>query len=448
MSRQRVNIISLGCPRNLVDSEVVLGLLQQAHVTITDTVEGADTIIVNTCGFIEDAKKESIDVILGLIDLKQRGNIKHIIVSGCLAQRYKTELPKELKEVDAFLGVGNIENIVEVVQSLNNEKTIIDIAKQPTFLYSHTSPRLIMTPAHYAYIKIQEGCSNRCSYCVIPQLRGAYRSRPMHSIIQEADTLLNRRNSRITEINVIGQDTTSYGIDRYRKAMLPALLRRLTTLLKREVWLRLLYTHPAHFSNELIEVIRDYPICKYIDLPIQHINNTLLKRMNRGVTQSRICALIEKIRKKLPGIVVRTSIIVGFPGETEAQFDELLLFLKNIKFERLGAFIYSREEGTHAARLQGHIPQAVKNRRFDRVMRLQQSIAQESNRKFLHTTVRVLVDKKAEAEDNLFLARTQGDAPDVDGTVYLKTPRATIGSFVNARIIDTLEYDLVGEVAP
>jgi len=419
----------------------MLGELKKAGFKISSEAEGTDIVIVNTCAFIEDAKTESIDVILQLIDLKRRGEINYLVVSGCLPVRYKTELKKELKEVDGFLGVGDIQNVVTLVKGLSHKKKVVRVAKQPDFLYNHKNKRFLITPTHYAYIKIQEGCVNRCSYCVIPDLRGAYRSRKIESVVKEAEVLLKKAK----EINLIGQDTTLYGTDLYGKSRLDELLKNLAGLIKKEAWIRLLYTHPAHFSDKLIEVIRDYPICKYVDLPIQHVNESLLKKMNRRIKKRQIVDLIKRIRSQIPGVVLRTSVIVGFPEEGDREFRELLDFIAQVKFERLGAFIYSREEGTPAYRFDGQVPEDVKQSRFDEVMKLQQSISSEINEKLLGQTLRVLVDRKLEKEDNLFLARTQGDAPEVDGSVYLKAREAVPGDFINARITGTLEYDLAGE---
>jgi len=442
MIKKTVNIISLGCPRNLVDSEVMLGLLKKAGFSISQEIEGTDTVIVNTCAFIEDAKTESVDVILQLIDSKKRGQIANLIVSGCLAQRYKKALADELKEVDGFIGVGDIQAIAGIVKSISRRKKIIKVKKRPKFLYDHTSPRILITPSHYAYIKIQEGCINRCSYCVIPDLRGAYRSRSLKSVLNEAKGLLDE----VSEINLIGQDTTLYGIDRYKKMILPELLEKLTAFIRKETWIRLLYTHPAHFTDELIEVIRDYPVCKYIDLPVQHVNDVILKKMNRGVSRKDIISLIDKIRSRIPGVTLRTSVIVGFPGEGDGEFGELLDFMRKIRFERLGAFVYSREEQTRAYRFKKQVPATVKKARLNEVMKLQQSISAENNTGLLDGIVRVLVDKKLEKEDNLFLGRTEADAPEVDGSVYLKAKNVKPGDFVNAKITGTLEYDLVGEM--
>jgi len=447
MRNRSVNIISLGCPRNLVDSEVILGLLKKANFRISENIEGTDTVIVNTCAFIEDAKKESIDVILQLADLKKQNKISHIIVSGCLSQRYKDVLGDEMKEVDGFIGVGDIKNIVDTINTLSSKKKTVNITKQPKFLYDHTDPRLFITPRHYAYVKIQEGCINRCSYCVIPDLRGGYRSRSLDSVVKETEALLNKKNPVVSEINLIGQDTTLYGIDLYKKKMLAELLKKLSKLPKKEAWIRLLYTHPAHFTDELITVLKEFPVCKYVDLPIQHIDDGILKKMNRGIASSGIKNIIKKLRDNIPHVTLRTSVIVGFPQETEEQFEKLLDFIKETRFEHLGAFVYSREEGTPAYSFKGQLPESVKQERLDRIMKAQQHVSSQKNKEFLNKTIRVLIDKKAPKEDNLFLARTEGDAPEVDGGVYVRGENLAVGSFVNVKVIDTFEYDLVGEVA-
>jgi len=314
-------------------------------------------------------------------------------------------------------------------------------------LYDHTDPRLFITPRHYAYVKIQEGCINRCSYCVIPDLRGGYRSRSLDSVVKETEALLNKKNPVVSEINLIGQDTTLYGIDLYKKKMLAELLKKLSKLPKKEAWIRLLYTHPAHFTDELITVLKEFPVCKYVDLPIQHIDDGILKKMNRGIASSGIKNIIKKLRDNIPHVTLRTSVIVGFPQETEEQFEKLLDFIKETRFEHLGAFVYSREEGTPAYSFKGQLPESVKQERLDRIMKAQQHVSSQKNKEFLNKTIRVLIDKKAPKEDNLFLARTEGDAPEVDGGVYVRGENLAVGSFVNVKVIDTFEYDLVGEVA-
>ncbi|UCD55546.1 MAG: 30S ribosomal protein S12 methylthiotransferase RimO [Candidatus Omnitrophota bacterium] len=453
-------IISLGCPRNLVDSEVLIGKLkekkfrirynfsrlwrdpEESHREKLHSGKKHCIAIVNTCGFIEDAKSESIDTILELVDLKKQGDLASLIVTGCLSQRFPRDIMKEIKEIDAVFGSGTFQEIPHYIDKiLNGEKPII-IDKTPRFLYNHRSPRCIMTPKHTVYVKIQEGCKNRCTYCVIPKIRGPYRSRSMNSVLNEIHSL---RKSGAKEINLIGQDTTFYGMDRYKTLMLATLLRKASQIMK-SGWIRLLYTHPAHYNRDLIEVIKNEPnICKYLDLPIQHISDRILKRMNRHVTKKDIITLIEKLRKDIPGIAIRTSIIIGFPGESDKEFNELEKFLKEIRFDRLGAFIYSREEGTRAFDFGGQVPDKEKHRRFKRIMELQKNISFENNKAHLGRFVKVLIDEKDFTESNQYLGRTEHDAPDVDGLVYVKSkiPRRP-GDFINVKIEDVLEYDLVG----
>jgi ribosomal protein S12 methylthiotransferase len=435
-------MLSLGCARNLVDAEVMLGYLKKAGFDITQELENAEIAILNTCGFIKESEEESIEAIVNLCRLKKEGGIKRIVVCGCLAQRYKDELAEELKEVDAFIGVGSIDKIASVVKQLSNRA--VGIFKPPEFLYSHTSPRVFLTPKHFAYLKISEGCNNHCSYCIIPDLRGRFRSRPLHSILKEAEALLNRR--RVSEINLIGQDTTMYGQDLYGRRKIARLLEKLSAK-ARGRWIRLLYTHPAHFSKELITVIKNQPaICKYIDLPVQHINDRILKRMNRGVSGKQVLSLIEGLRKNIPGVALRTTLIVGFPGETDKQFKELLRFIREMRFERLGVFKYSRQERTPADNFRPQIPEKIKQARYDQALSLQQSVCTEINRRFLGRELRVLIDEPDASDKNLFLGRTEYDAPEVDGCVYVRSKRRLKpGDFVQVKITDTLEYDLVGK---
>ncbi|MDD5348169.1 MAG: MiaB/RimO family radical SAM methylthiotransferase [Candidatus Omnitrophica bacterium] len=409
----RVAIVSLGCPRNLVDSEQMLGRLAASGLRITELAD-ADTAIVNTCAFIEEAKRESIDTILELVRLKKNKRLARVIVCGCLVQRYKDSLAKLLPEVDAFVGPPRL---------------------------SACSTRVGITPAHFAYLKICEGCVNNCSFCVIPAIKGSVRS------LSAGDVLTQVRRfdaARISELNIIGQDITGYGLDRCRKPQLADLLAKILKNSPHIHWVRLLYLYPARISDELLALIRDDPrVCKYIDLPVQHINDRILKAMNRHTTGSRIRKLIEKVRKVIPGVALRTSIIVGFPSETDKEFKELLSFIRETKFERLGAFMYSREEGTRAYRLAGQLPRRVKESRFNRVMQAQQEVSREVNRRFLGSTLEVLIEEK---EHDHYLGRTQYDAPEVDGLVFVRTQQRLVpGEFVRARIVDTLEYDLVGE---
>lgn len=429
--KMNVGILSLGCPRNLVDSENIIGRLVSKGYNIAENISQADIGIVNTCAFIDEAKRESIDAILDLVELKKEGRLKKIIVYGCLPQRYKFRLKKELPEIDAFLGK----------VSLNHE-----IGRFP------------ITPRHYVYLKICEGCVNNCSYCVIPKLKGKLASLDRGSIINK----VKKFNAElVSELNIIGQDITGYGIDLYAKPKLAPLLKEILKNCPDIGWVRLLYLYPNRVSADLLKIVRDSDkVCKYIDLPIQHINGRLLKLMNRNTTKKEIIALIDKIRKTIPGVFLRSSVIVGFPSETDKEFKELLSFLGEIKFERLGAFTYSREAGTPAYGFRGQLPRRTKAARLNAVMSLQQKISAEVNKKFLGRTIKVLIDQKDPAPQapsiktgmkawcGVYLGRTQFDAPEVDGSVFIRAEnKLSQGDFVNVKITDTLEYDLTGEVA-
>ncbi len=412
--KHKIGILSLGCPRNLVDSENILGGLALRGYPVVD-IDKADIGIVNTCAFIEDAKAESIEAILDLIDLKRKGKLKKIIVYGCLAQRYKDKLRKDLPEVDAF--VGNI--------SLN-----------------HNLATLRLTPKHYAYVKICEGCINNCSYCVIPKIKGRFTSLEIDSILAKIEKL---NKDKVSEVNIIGQDITGYGLDLYASMKLPELLKMIIKKSGDIGWLRLLYLYPSRISDELLELIKNEPkVCKYIDLPLQHINDRILKLMHRKTTKQDILKIIDKIRKKIPGIAIRTSVIVGFPSETDKDFKELLNFIEDVKFERLGAFVYSREEGTRAYDFKKQVPAEIKRERFNTVMMRQQKISQDVNNKLLGKVIDVLIDEK---EEDFYLGRSQYDAPEVDGLIYVDSKKAlNAGDFVKVEVTDTLEYDLVGRV--
>lgn len=427
MTNGRVGIISLGCPRALVDSENILGQLKAKGYSISDKIEGSEVAIVNTCAFIKDAIEESIDTILDLIELKKEGKVRRIIVAGCLPQRYKSQLTDGLKEVDAFVGING---------------------KNGTHSKKKTN-RVLLTPKHFAYLKISEGCLNRCSFCVIPYIKGPLKSRSLESIIDEAQGLL--KENRIKELIVIGQDTSMYGVDIYKAPKIGELVKKLDGLegLK---WLRLLYSHPRGVTDELIQAIKDSTkVCRYLDIPVEHINDRILKMMHRGIDKKTIITLIEKIRRKLPGISLRTSIIVGFPGETDEEFKELLKFIDEAKFEKMGAFMYSREEGSPSYDFLGQVPQKIKEQRFDELMRLQQAISQEILKGYLNRTMEVVIDEIDENDPATYIGRTQYDAPEVDGVVYVKSnikyqiSKLKIGEFVKVKIVDTYEYDLVGE---
>jgi ribosomal protein S12 methylthiotransferase len=412
--KPKVAILSLGCPRNIVDSENILGRLCRKGYSVVD-VGKAEVAIVNTCGFIEQAKRESIDAILDLVELKKEGRLKKIIVYGCLAERYKDELKKELPEIDAFIGR----------VSLN-----------------HSLERFPITPGHYAYLKICEGCVNNCTYCIIPRIKGRFTSLDTDSVLRRVE-LFNRQ--KICELNIVGQDITGYGIDLYGKFALTALLKKIVAVTERIGWIRLLYLNPLRIDDALLKLVKDEPrICKYMDIPVQHINDRILKAMNRKTGKKDILKTIERIRKSIPGVALRTSVIVGFPSETDKEFKELLSFIEEARFERLGAFIYSREEGTPAYGFKGQTPQKIKEERFDLVMRSQQEISQRLNARLLGKTLRVLVEEK---EEGAYFGRSEYDAPEVDGMVYINCRhKLKPGDFVKVRVTDTLEYDLVGEV--
>ena len=414
--KQKIGILTLGCPRNLVDAEALAGRLNSKDYSIVQDIAQAQVVLVNTCAFIQEAKQESIDVILDLIQLKKQGKLKKIIVYGCLAQRYKN-LAKDLPEVDAFVG---------------------------TLGLNHELKRFALTPKYYAYLKICEGCVNQCSYCVIPKIKGPLESLDEPAIIRKVKRF---NQEKISELNIIGQDITGFGIDTCGESQLTGLLRKIISYTPDIGWIRLLYLNPQRITNELLELVASNGrICKYIDLPIQHINNRILKLMNRPLTKEEVNVLIKKIRKIIPGVYLRTSLIVGFPSETEKEFNELLEFVKEAKFDRLGAFIYSREEGTPAYDFGGQVPQRLKQERFNKIMSAQQEISAGLNSKFLGKTIIALVEEK---QDGAYIGRSQGDAPEVDGVVHINSRQPLkIGKFVRVKITDTLEYDLVGEVRP
>ncbi len=443
-------ITSLGCPRNLLDSEIMIGSLKNAGFKIIAVEKNPDICVINTCAFIEAARQEAIDIILEAGQLKKEGKIKYLVICGCLPQMYKEKLSKELPEADLVIGTSDFPEAARLIKEMIDhsqvkERSRSTVSGHLNYLYDDKSPRMVLTPRHYAYVKISEGCSNFCSYCIISRLRGSFRSRSIGSILREVRNL--SKGKGLKEINLIGQDTTLFGIDRYGKSALPVLLRRICESRDSVKWIRVMYTHPAHYTNDLISTIRDEKkICKYLDLPIQHISDSVLKRMNRKIQKKDIVELIENLRKNIPGLVLRTSIIVGFPGETDKDFQELMVFVRKMKFERLGAFIYSREEGTRAAAFESQVPQDLKKERFDGLMRLQQDISFQALRSFLGKTVDVLIDEKDETRKGGFLGRTQGDAPEVDGAVYVSGKNIEVGQFYKVKITDTLEYDLVGKV--
>ena len=435
-------VSTLGCPRNLVDSEVMMGALSSQGHEIVRCPEEAEVIICNTCAFIEEASQESVDHILELAACKE-GRCRLLLVSGCLSQRYGHRLLEELPEVDGVVGTGEFHEIAELLERVLKGERIC-VVGGPTYLYNHLTPRLFSTPAHYAYLKIAEGCDKLCSYCVIPGLRGDYRSRDFNSIVEEARSLAQKG---VKELIVIAQDTTSYGIDLYGRPRTAELLGAISEI-DGIRWIRLLYTHPQSYTDELIGTIaREEKVCNYLDLPIQHISDSILRAMNRNLTRRKIEALIQRLRSSIPGLTLRTSLIVGFPGEGEEEFEELIQFLEETKFERLGVFRYSREEGTEAAELDGQVPEKVKSERYDRVMELGRQISYERNRSLVGRTLVMLIDGRLSEGDFQFRGRTSADAPEIDCSVLLKGENINIGDFVEAKIVNSDDYDLFGEVA-
>lgn len=445
-----VSMISLGCPRTLVDSELYLGRLQRVGFRVVDSVEGSDVAVINTCSFIQDAIKESIDTVLQAVELKKQGKLKAVIVAGCLVQRFKQDLIHELPDVDGFVGVDGFGDVDTVVQrALSRSGT--GQGEQPLSLRSRPQvphrgsrvTRAALTPPHYAYLKISEGCLKGCSFCVIPKIKGPLSSRPIDDVVEEAKQLVEERGAR--ELIVVGQDTSDYGVDLYKRPRIAELMGALAKI-GGVRWIRLLYCHPRGVSTELMHTIRDEPrICKYLDMAIEHADDLVLQRMNRGLTQAQLRVTVEGLRRRIPAITLRTSVIVGFPGETDAAFERLLRFLEEVQFERLGAFTYAREEGSASFRFPDQVPEGLKAERFDRLMQVQQGIAAAVNARFIGQTREVVIDEPDASDPHQFVGRTSADCPEVDGVVFVKsqTPLAA-GSFVPVRITESYEYDLVG----
>ena len=436
-------MISLGCPKNLVDSEVMLGLLKQKGWTPSET-DDAHVVIVNTCGFIREAKEESIETILSLAAAKEGGRVRKLVVAGCLPQRYGRELLPELPEVDLFVGTGEFHRIADLLdRSTRGKLTRKQWVDSPEFLYDHRTPRIHSSPPGSMYLKVSEGCANFCSYCVIPRIRGRLRSRPISSILKEAEQAVSRG---VKEINLIAQDITAYGKDRRDGSSLVQLLKGLVKV-EGVRWIRLLYAHPAHLTEGLVHLIRDEEkVCKYLDLPIQHADEGILKAMNRPPLKRKMPDLIDWVRREIPGVVLRTSLIVGFPGETERSFHRLLEFVQEAQFDRLGVFSYSPEEGTPAAALKDQVQDRIKLRRSRQIMRLQKGISLKKQKALIGSRVPVLVERPGSSPDLLWEGRTQGQAPEVDGVTFLTKGRAHAGDMVNVRILDAGPYDLFGEI--
>ena len=456
----KIGMISLGCAKNLVDAEIMLGSVLQRGMEITSRAEEADVLVVNTCAFIDSAKEESIEAILQAH--QQRGLTKRpgqkLIVSGCMSQRFAKELRLEMPEVDAFIGLDQVSRLGEIAEKIvarpsrlrdaataSGTHALLFTDTRPTYIPDYDTPRFRLTPAHFAYVKIAEGCNHPCSFCVIPQMRGKHRSRKPDSVLAEIRALVDEG---VREINLISQDTTYYGMDLWqakagprqpvdssRGPTLAALLREIQKI-EGEFWVRLLYTHPAHWSDELIETIAECDkVARYIDIPLQHIDDSMLSSMRRETSRAQIEHLIDRLRAGIPGVTLRTTFIVGFPGETDAEFETLVDFVRRTRFERLGIFKYSREQGSRAANMPGHIPAKIKNARYRQAMSVQQWIACDLARQKIGTELKLLVDQP-------HIARTEGDAPDIDTRVVL-SKRAPVGEFISRSITGSRGYDLL-----
>lgn len=444
----KIGVVSLGCPKNLVDSETMLGLIHEEKYEITNDPSEAEIIIVNTCGFIESAKEESINTILQMAEYKKSGSCKYIIVTGCLSQRYAEELFNELPEADAIAGVEVYDEIGSIIKRvMNGERFIMLERSKPDVIYTSKEtflPRILTTPSYTAYLKIAEGCDNCCSYCAIPKIRGPYRSKPMEQVLKEAKALAD---NGVKELIVVAQDTTRYGEDLPGGKLLLADLLKELNKIESLKWIRVMYCYPNNFTDELIETFASLDkVCKYVDLPLQHASNRLLASMNRYDTREEVETLLAKLRKRIPGIVIRTTFIVGFPGETDADFEELKEFVEQQRFENAGVFAYSQEEGTVAGAMPNQIPDEIKQERYHELMALQAQISEEIHKDTEGQTLEVLVEGIEEDGSGLHYGRSYREAPDIDGMVFIENPGdIKPGCFVKVNILQGFTYESVGE---
>ena len=438
----KIFCVSLGCDKNLVDTEMMLGLLNKDGYTFTDDEHEADVVVVNTCCFIGDAKEESVNTILEMAELKKEGRCKALIVTGCMAQRYKQEILDEIPEVDGILGTSTydeISNVLKKVLGGSRESCFHDLNALPNV----EVPRVVTTGGYYAFLKIAEGCDKRCTYCIIPDLRGSYRSVPMERLIEEAKQLASQG---VKELILVAQETTLYGIDLYKKKSLPKLLHELCKTPGIQ-WIRIQYCYPEEITQELIETIREEEkVCNYLDIPIQHASDRILKRMGRRTNQKQLREMIASLRSQIPDIALRTTLISGFPGETEEDQEEVMRFVDEMEFERLGVFAYSQEEDTPAAEFPDQVPQELKEERRDEIMELQQEISYEKSQSMIGKVLEVMIEGKV-ADENAYVGRTYMDAPGVDGLIFINTDLDLMsGDFVRAKVTGALEYDLIGEI--
>ena len=444
----KIGVVSLGCPKNLVDSETMLGLIHEDNFEITNDPAEAEIIIVNTCGFIESAKEESINTILQMAEYKKSGSCRYIIVTGCLGQRYADELFNELPEVDAIAGVEVYDEIGSIIKRvMNGERFIMLERSKPDVIYTSKDtflPRILTTPPYTAYLKIAEGCDNCCSYCAIPSIRGPYRSKPMEQVLKEARALAD---GGVKELIVVAQDTTRYGEDLPGGKLLLADLLKELNKIESLKWIRVMYCYPNNFTDELIETFATLDkVCKYVDLPLQHANNRLLASMNRYDTKEEVSSLLAKLRDRIPGIVIRTTFIVGFPGETDEDFKELKEFVEQQRFENAGVFAYSQEEGTVAGAMPNQIPDEIKQNRYHELMALQAQISEEMHQDTEGMTLEVLVEGIEEDGSGLHYGRSYREAPDIDGLIFIENPgELAPGDFVKVNILQGFTYESVGE---
>ncbi len=447
---KKVGFISLGCPKNLVDSEVMMGRLKREGYEITGDASEADTLVVNTCGFIDAAKKESIDAILEAARLKSEGKCRRLVVAGCLVERYRDELRAEMPEVDAFIGTSQIDDITAAADERVNTRSlpVLPLGNQTaTYLYDESTPRVLATPGHFAYVKIAEGCDRPCAFCFIPQMRGHFRSRRFGSVLAEAKRLAE---AGVKEIILVAQDSSRYGEDLGERDALAHLMRELCRVEGVE-WVRVMYTYPTHISAAFLDVLAEEPkAVKYLDMPLQHASQNVLRLMKRGGNRESLERLIRRVRERVPGVAVRTTFITGFPGETEEDFEELLAFVKSVEFDRVGVFTYSDEEGTAAFGLADKVDPKTARKRRDRLMRAQSRVSLKRNRARVGRTVRVLFEGPSEETDLLWQGRMETQAPEIDGCVLINDapegPAPEPGQFVNVEITEAQEYDLVGRI--
>lgn len=438
----KIMFVSLGCDKNLVDSEMMLGMLREQGYEFTDDELQADIVVVNTCCFINDAKEESINTLLEMAELKEKGQLKALIAAGCLAQRYKEEIQKEIPQVDAILGTMAIDAVAQAIDETlagSGQNHYKDLGAEPVY----GKKRIVTTGGHFAYLKIAEGCDKHCTYCIIPKVRGNYRSVPMESLIKEAEELVQ---GGVRELILVAQETTLYGVDLYGKKSLPALLQKLAEI-EGLYWIRVLYCYPEEIDDELIAVIKsEDKVCNYLDIPIQHASDSILKRMGRRTSQDQLREIIGRLRAQIPDICLRTTLIAGFPGETSKDYGQLLEFIDEIEFDRLGVFAYSQEEDTPAAEMDGQVREDVKLQRQKEIMELQQDIAFDLAEEMIGRVLYAMVEGKV-AEEDVYVARTYKDAPNVDGYLFITTTENLMtGDFVKVRVTGSNEYDLIGEI--